>query len=97
MNPKLFESVIGILLELQRTGVQIFIATHDYGILKELDLQRTQGDRLAYHSLYRESRGGEIVCHKVRTYLDIHPNAIAEAFTDLYDREVARSLGSAGE
>ena len=97
LSPKLFESVIGVLLELQRTGVQIFIATHDYGILKELDLQRMQGDKLAYHSLYRESGGGEIACHKVRTYLDIHPNAIAEAFTGLYDREVARSLGSGRE
>ena len=92
LNPKLFESVIGILLELQRMGVQIFIATHDYGILKELDLQSTKGDRLAYHSLYREPEGGEIACRKARTFLDIHPNTIAEAFADLYDREVIRSL-----
>ena len=97
LNPKLFQSVIGILLALQRMGVQIFIATHDYGILKELDLQRTKGDKLAYHSLYRQSGGGGIACRKVRTYLDIHPNAIAEAFTDLYDREVARSLKGGGE
>lgn len=97
LNPKLFASVIGSLLQLQRMGVQIFIATHDYGILKELDLQRRQGDRLAYHSLYRESGSGEIACRRVRTYLDIHPNAIAEAFTDLYDREVARSLGRGGK
>ena len=97
LNPKLFESVIGILLELQRMGVQIFIATHDYGILKELDLQRTTGDKLAYHSLFREPGGSGIACRKVRTYLDIHPNAIAEAFTGLYDREVTRSLRSGGE
>ena len=93
LNPKLFESVIGILLELQRMGVQIFIATHDYGILKELDLQGMEGDEITYHSLHREPGGGEIACHKVHSYLEIHPNAIAEAFSDLYDREVARSLG----
>ena len=97
LNPKLFGSVIGTLIELQRTGVQIFIATHDYGILKELDLQGTKGDKIVYHSLHRESGGGEIICHTVRSYLDIHPNAIAEAFTDLYDREVARSLGRGGK
>ena len=94
MNPKLFESVIGVLLALQRTGVQIFIATHDYGILKELDLQSEQGDELAYHSLYRDPGDDEIICRSVRNFLAIHPNAIAEAFTNLYDREVARSLGS---
>ena len=26
-------------------------------------------------------------------YLDIHPNAIDEAFDDLYDRQIQRSLG----
>ena len=92
LNPKLFESVIGILLELQRMGVQIFIATHDYAILKELDLQKERSDRVAFHSLYRDGNGGNIACHSVRTYLEIHPNVIADAFADLYDREVTRSL-----
>lgn len=92
LNPKLFVSVIGILLELQRMGVQIFIATHDYAILKELDLQKENNDRVAFHSLYREDDNGEIACHSVRNYLEIHPNAIADAFADLYDREVTRSL-----
>ena len=90
LNPKLFGSVIEILLKLQRMGVQIFIATHDYAILKELDLQKEEKDKLAFHSLYRDD--GEIVCHTSGAYLDIHPNATAEAFTDLYDREVERSL-----
>ena len=30
LNPKLFGVVVEVLLELQRTGVQIFIATHDH-------------------------------------------------------------------
>ena len=92
LNPKLFGAVIGILLELQRLGVQIFIATHDYAILKELDLQRRKKDKLAFHSLYREDDSGEIACHRVGSFLEIHPNAIAEAFTELYDRELERSL-----
>ena len=92
LNPKLFGSVIQILLELQRVGVQIFIATHDYAILKELDLRRREEDDLVFHSLYRDD--GEVSCRSVGTYLDIHPNAIAETFTDLYDREVKRILGA---
>ena len=91
LNPKLFGTVIQILLELQRMGVQIFIATHDYAILKELDLQENEEDKIIFHSLYRAD--GEIACQTADTYLDIHPNAIAEAFDDLYDREVERSLG----
>ena len=40
LNPKLYGVVIDVLLELQRVGVQVFLATHDYVILKELDLKR---------------------------------------------------------
>ena len=92
LNPKLFGSLIGILLELQRSEVQIFLATHDYAILKEFDLQREKADGLAFHSLYRDSATGEIACYTAINYTDIHPNAISEAFADLYDREVKRSL-----
>ena len=89
--PKMFGMVVEVFLELQRKGVQIFLATHDYAVLKELELQRMRKDKLVFDSLYRED--GEIACQKARTYLDIHSNTIAEAFTDLYDREVKRSLG----
>ena len=47
LNPKTFRT----LMALQRSGVQIFLATHDYVILKELDLQRGEDDEVAYHAL----------------------------------------------
>jgi hypothetical protein len=81
-----------IILELQRVGVQIFLATHDYVILKELDLRKKKQDEIKFHSLYRDSETGEVLCHSAGSYLEIHPNAIAEAFADLYDREVKRNL-----
>ncbi len=92
LNPKLYGVVIKALLEPQRTGVQLFFATHDYVILKELDLQMTDKDKVAFHSLYRDD-AGEIVCQTTDRYLDIHPNAIDEAFDDLYDRQIMHSLG----
>ena len=48
LNPKMFQTVINVLLELQRSGVQVFFATHDYVILKELDLQMTEEDAVAF-------------------------------------------------
>lgn len=93
LNPKLYGVLIEILLELQRTGVQVFLATHDYVILKEIDLRKKDNDEVKFHSLYHDSPTGELKCHTAARYLDIHPNAIAEAFADLYDREVKRSLG----
>ncbi len=97
LNPKLYGPVIDILLNLQRGGVQIFIATHDYAILKELDLRKEENDEIAFHSLYRDSESREIVFHTADDYANMHPNAIAEAFDDLYDREVQRTLGGSGE
>ena len=93
LNPALFGRLVEILFELARGGVQVFLATHDYVILKELDLQRQDRDSIALHSLYREGESGELAYRTADSYSDIHPNAIAEAFGDLYDREVKRSLG----
>ncbi|MDE2786060.1 MAG: AAA family ATPase [Chloroflexota bacterium] len=92
LNPKMYGIVMNVLLELQRAGVQVFFATHDYVILKELDLQMTEEDAVAFHSLYRDE-DGEIACYTSHGYLDIRPNAISDTFTSLYDREIERSFG----
>ena len=92
LNPKLYGVVIDVLLELQRIGVQIFLATHDYVILRELDLQAKEGDKVAFHSLFRSPETGKIACHTADKFAEIHPNAIMEAFDSIYDREVKRSL-----
>ena len=92
LNPKLFRTVIDVLLKLQRNGVQIMLATHDYVILKEFDLHMAEDDKVAFHSLYRDSESGEIACRTTDEYLDIEPNAIGETFDDLYDREIARGM-----
>ena len=81
-----------MLIELQRNGVQIFLATHDYVVLKEIDLQIASDDRVAFHSLYQDSETGEIAYHTTSSYLRIQPNAISEAFDSLYDREIERTI-----
>lgn len=97
LNPKLFGVVIDVLLKLQRAGVQVFLATHDYVILKELDLQAKSADEVAYHAFFQKAETGEIGCDTTYDYRDIDPNAIADTFTDLYDREIERSLGGRQE
>ena len=94
LNPRLFGAVMDVLLELQRAGVQVFLATHDYVILKELDLRTTDADKVAFHALHQNEETGEIGCATTYSYRGIHPNAIADTFTDLYDREIERSLAS---
>lgn len=95
LNPKLFGVLMKVFLELQRNDVQIFLATHDYVVLKELDLRARETDQVAFHALYQGDETGEIACATSNSYGDVHPNAIDDKFTELYDREIERSLGAA--
>lgn len=92
LNPKLYRPLIEILLKLQRSGVQIFIATHDYAILKGIDLGRQKGDQILFHSMYRDEAGDGIACNSTDRYVMMQPNTIADAIDELYDRQIKRSL-----
>ena len=91
LNPTMQATLVGVLLELQRLGVQVFIATHDYVLLKQLDLQRESRDKIQYHALHRDA-DGHLACNSTDAYSDINPNAIDKAFAAIYKREVRRSL-----
>ena len=91
LNPTLLATLAGVLLELQRLGVQVFLATHDYVLLKQLDLQQGNQDEIQYHALHRDA-DGHLACNSTGAYLDIRPNAIDDAFGAIYDSEVKRSL-----
>ncbi|MBU4235491.1 MAG: AAA family ATPase [Proteobacteria bacterium] len=97
LNPRLMKTVVGILLELQRQGVQIFLTTHDYVILKEFDLQAKKDDKILFHSLYRSKETGEIEVSSTDDYLRISPNAIDDTFGSIVDREIEKSMGSFGK
>ena len=93
MNPALMGEVVEVILELQRLGVQVFLSTHNYVLLKEFDLRKVQGDEIRYLSLFRGPTGA-ISANWSDSYLGMNPNAIASTFNNLYDREIARSIGS---
>lgn len=93
LNPLMIKHVVEILLALQRIGVQIFIATHDYVLLKEFDLQMGKKDKVSFHSLYRDSETKSVKLSTTNNYLDIHPNAIADTFANLYERDIERAMG----
>lgn len=92
LNPSLMGTVIQILIELQRLGVQIFLATHNYFVLKEFDLRRNAGDEIGYHSLYHDPDTGEIRCQTTGDFDLIEPNIAVDTMESIYDREVERAL-----
>lgn len=92
LNPKLMKTVIGILIGLQRMGVQIFVSTHDYAVLKEFDLQTRAEDKVVFHSLFRDANTGQIGIASTTAYLDISPNAIDTTFGDMLARDIQKSM-----
>ncbi|MFE8034666.1 AAA family ATPase [Thiohalocapsa marina] len=92
LNPSLIGEVVEIILELQRLGVQVFLTTHNYVLLKEFDLRRKKGDAIRYLSLFRDEHNA-VAANASDSYIGIDPNVIGATFSDLYDREVRRSLG----
>jgi hypothetical protein len=92
LNPALMGEVVEVILELQRLGVQVFLTTHNYVLLKEFDLRKRKDDAIRYLSLFRDESGA-ISSNTSDSYLGVDPNAIASTFSDLYDREIKRSLG----
>jgi predicted ATPase len=92
LNPALMGKVVEVILELQRMGIQVFLTTHNYVLLKEFDLKKRKDDSVRYLSLFRNSSGA-VTVKASESYLGVDPNAIAATFSDLYDREIDRSLG----
>jgi predicted ATP-dependent endonuclease of OLD family len=97
LNPKLMKTVVEILVELQRLGVQVFITTHDYVFLKEFELAINPSDQILYHSLFRNQVSGEISHSFFSVFQDISPNAIDDTFGSLIDRQLSRDMGELGK
>lgn len=90
LNPHLAQKVVQIILQLQRMGTQVFVATHDYVFLKELELSRDKDqDTVSYHALYSED--GKIRCQTADILRDINHNAINDTFDSLVVREIGNS------
>lgn len=95
INPKLMKLLVQILLELSRNGQQIILATHDYVLLKWFDLlvNKGKGDHIRFHAQYREVGSPVIKIESADKYQQLNSNTIADTFSDLYDKEIDRSLG----
>ena len=91
VNPKLMDEIVDVLLRLARSGVQIFLSTHSYVILKELDLQAKETDAVRFFVLSASSNGTRV--HTADDYADIVKNPIGEQFDYIYDREILRQMG----
>lgn len=70
LNPQLFPLVADILLELERNGIQIFIATHSYNLAKYFELRRERTEQVIYHSLYKNTQNNLSILPKINDTVD---------------------------
>lgn len=91
LNPILMDEVVGAILALARQGVQVFLATHSYVILKELDLQTQKSDSIRYFGFQRDEEGTTV--NATDDFPLLTPNPILDQYDSLYDRELTRSTG----
>jgi predicted ATPase len=91
LNPSLMQDVVKVLLMLAANGTQVFIATHNYAFLRELDFQK--GDLPTRFFALENTLDHGVIPHAAESYRDIKPNKIAEEYLRLYDLEIKRSLG----
>ncbi|ABK43092.1 DNA replication and repair protein RecF [Magnetococcus marinus MC-1] len=91
LNPVLVQHVARILLMLADQGVQIFIASHHFALLKELELQKKKTP-ITYFALDDAGEHG-VTANVCSNYAAITPNKIAEEYLHIYDQELAQTFG----
>lgn len=83
INPAYLSIIVELLCELQRSGVQIFISTHDYMLAKYFETRKTEDSSLSFHSFKRH---GDIVEYSsAKKFGELKNNLIIESFDKLLD------------
>lgn len=90
LNPSLISVIADLLLSLNKHGIQIFIATHDYLLTHRLSLHAEYPDAehpvdFAFFSL--EKKENELIIEKGASLVDIQHNAILDEYAAFYDEE----------
>ena len=83
INPKYISVIAELLLELQRNGVQIFVATHDYMLSKYFEVRKNKGDSIMFFSI--EKKDTEVVTLSSCDYFGEINSEITKSFEELLD------------
>jgi ABC-type multidrug transport system ATPase subunit len=91
LNPELVPVLVNILLELSCNGVQIFIATHDYNLVRYFDVRKDKTVPVVYHNLTKA--GEQIVCNSSSEYIKLPDNLLEKASANLFKAVVSDAMG----
>lgn len=92
LNPKAIPSIVEILLELQKEGVQIFISTHDYVLAKYFEIRAQEQNKIMYYSLSKND-DGDVNVNSCTNFRDLKGNPIIAAYDALLDEVLDKNMG----
>lgn len=90
INPKYISVIAELLLELQRNGVQIFVATHDYMLSKYFEVRKNKGDSIMFYSVEKKDTEGVTVssCEHFGDLNSEITKSFEELLDEIYDKGV---------
>jgi AAA15 family ATPase/GTPase len=91
LNPELMPKLVEILLELSRSGVQIFLATHSEFLANEFTVSSNENDSLKYFSLFK-NESGSIKADTDSRFDLLNPNKLTEMSVEQYKRELDKGF-----
>jgi len=84
LNPKLIKDIVDLVLFLESLGIQIFIATHNYFMIKYFDIRKKEKDELElkFISLFKED--GELKSETSNDIYELENNPIIDEMENVY-------------
>lgn len=96
LNPKLVVTIKEFLVGLARAGVQVFLATHDYLLCRELSLEAEYGktpELFRFFCLNKNTSAEAVTVEAGSLLADLQHNPIVEEFAAHYEREARLFAG----
>jgi len=90
INPMNIPVLVESILEMQRHGVQIIAATHNYNFLRYFDILRKNGDMIKHFCLYKGNNG--FTCStQSDSFKGLFPNSIDDAGERLFKDAISKA------
>jgi hypothetical protein len=90
LNPELSPLLVNILVELAKSGVQVFLATHDYNIARYIDIRKEKSVPVLFHNLKKTDQG--IHCTSEPNYLKLPDNLLESTSAELFQAVVTNAM-----
>jgi predicted ATPase len=91
INPRHIPLIADLLLDLQRNGVQVFIATHNYALGKYIGLRSGKDDNLLFHNLVKDN-SGRINYTSDSSFELVDNNGIIAQYISLYEEDAWKGM-----